>query len=136
MQLRPTETPELACPEPGCGGSLILGRNVWGLVYACSNSPKCSARHSAHQATGEPMGTPGTKEVREARIRAHESFDLLWKQVSPWQKTPPPMTRKAAYAWMRQALKLTKDEAHIGQFTVERCEALIAAVKAINGKVD
>lgn len=120
----------LACPEPGCGGRLVLKKADFGLFYGCENYPKCSGKHSAHQASGAPMGVPAPKAVREARIRAHEAFDRLWKVVSPWQKVPPPMNRKAAYRWLQTALKLTKNEAHIGRFTVEQCENLIVAVKA------
>ena len=106
----------------------------FGKFYGCTNFPKCEAKHSAHQATGKPMGTPAVKVVREARIRAHAAFDLLWKPRSPWQVKPPPMSRKAAYRWMQEALNLSKDEAHIGLFTVERCEALIAVVGAVTEK--
>ena len=128
------ETPRLACPEPGCRGVLRLQRSLlYGLFYGCE-MPDCTGRHSAHQATGEPMGTPATKEVRAARIRAHEAFDTLWKKRSPWQKAAPPMKRTAAYAWMQRALNLSKDAAHIGLFTVDQCEALIVAVKAASQK--
>ena len=126
--------PGLACPELGCDGLLRLQRSLlYGLFYGCE-VPTCTGRHSAHQATGEPMGTPAAKEVRAARIRAHEAFDTLWKKRSPWQTNAPPMNRTAAYAWMQRALNLSKDAAHIGLFTVDQCEALIVAVKAATQK--
>ncbi len=35
------------------------------------------------------------------------------------------MRRDDAYAWMQQAMRLSKDLAHIGKFDVAQCEHLI-----------
>lgn len=40
------------------------------------------------------------------------------------------MKRGEAYRWMQQAMVMTPEQAHIGLFGVEECEALIAVVKA------
>jgi hypothetical protein len=66
------------------------------------------------------LGIPATKEVKEARIRAHDCFDTMWKTGN--------MSRHEAYRWMRTALVMTKEEAHIGNFDIKNCERLILAV--------
>lgn len=39
------------------------------------------------------------------------------------------MNRAEAYEWMRKAMKLSRDEAHIGRFGIAKCERLQALVK-------
>ena len=90
--------------------------------------PLSCAAFNAPAADRAAILSVGTTMVMLAAI--YQAFDALWKVRSPWQKVPPPMNRKAAYRWLQTTLKLTKDEAHIGRFTVERCEELIVAVKA------
>jgi hypothetical protein len=68
------------------------------------------------------MGKPATAEVREARVQAHEKFDVLWKNHY--------MDRTAAYLWMRSVMGMTKAEAHIGNFDKAQCQRLMADVDA------
>jgi ssDNA-binding Zn-finger/Zn-ribbon topoisomerase 1 len=107
----------LACPE--CQARMALRASKYGLFYGCVAFPACRASHGAHP-TGAPLGIPATKEVKEARIRAHDTFDLLWKQGS--------MSRHEAYRWMRTALVMPKEEAHIANFDIATCNKLIQAV--------
>lgn len=52
----------------------------------------------------------------------HASFDRLWKHGG--------MTRTEAYRGLQAAMRLSKEEAHIGRFTAEQCPTLIQAVQA------
>ena len=107
----------MLCPE--CGRYMTLRDSVHGKFYGCTGFPRCRATHGAHP-DGRPLGIPGDKATKAARIRAHEAFDRLWKCGG--------MRRAQAYRWLQKRLHMTSAEAHIGRFTVELCEAVIAAV--------
>lgn len=119
----PGEVFDLKCPE--CGATMRLRTSKHGLFYGCEKYPTCSASHGAYN-DGRPKGTPGNKETRKARIHAHRIFDRLWKAPSIGQT--PRMTRSQAYAWMKKTMKLGEGEAHIGKFTIEQCQNLVALV--------
>lgn len=114
---------EHPCPE--CGGEMVLRPSKFGLFYGCRAYPRCDATHGAHKDTGLPLGIPADKPTKAARMRAHDAFDRLWKGHR--------MTRGRAYEWMAETLKLTTEQAHIGMFTNEQCEALIEAVRVRRG---
>lgn len=109
----------LECPE--CKAPMRLRGSKFGLFYGCTRWPECDATHGAHP-SGEPLGIPATRETKRWRIKAHEAFDLLWKRPTGY------MSRSDAYAWMTQIMGLPKEEAHIGRFTIEQCQALIEAL--------
>ena len=108
------------CPE--CGEPMVLRDSRYGLFYGCTTYPKCKSTHGAHKKTGEPLGIPGNAETKKARIRAHDSFDQLWKVAH--------MERADAYVWMQEAMEMTGDEAHIGKFTIDLCDQLELLVEA------
>lgn len=56
----------------------------------------------------------------EARIRAHKVFDPLWKSNK--------MTRGEAYDWLCEVMNKTPDMGHIGLFSIDECEELMAEV--------
>jgi ssDNA-binding Zn-finger/Zn-ribbon topoisomerase 1 len=87
--------------------------------YGCAMFPHCRATHGAHD-DGRPLGIPGNKATKAARMRAHEAFDPLWKKG--------PFTRTQAYGWMCRALGIEGKDAHIGMFDIARCEKLIEAL--------
>lgn len=68
-------------------------RRFWG----CSRWPECDGLVGAN-ADGTPYGTCGDKATREARQRAHQAFDPLWR--NGW------MERDTAYLllalWLRR----------------------------------
>lgn len=123
------EREDVRCGE--CGSPMVLrytpklgGRKF----YGCSRYPSCRGTHGAHQESGEPMGTPADPDTKAARMRAHAAFDTLWRSGA--------MKRKAAYAWMRETLGLTPDQAHVSRMDVATCERLIAAVLARAGSAE
>jgi hypothetical protein len=92
----------------------FYGRDYGGGVYCCA---PCQAYVGTHKATGKPLGTLADRKTREWRLLAHARFDLLWKDGV--------MSRSDAYQWMQEAMGMTKEEAHIGNFGVEECERLV-----------
>jgi ssDNA-binding Zn-finger/Zn-ribbon topoisomerase 1 len=113
----PQKTYDVTCPD--CGAPMKLRGSKYGLFYGCTTYPACKAAHGAHP-DGRPLGKPATKFVKGKRIQAHEAFDKLWEGTR--------MKRKDAYRWMQEAMGMTKEEAHIGNYDAEQCERLIAKV--------
>ncbi len=117
--------PPLKCPE--CDKNMRLKPSRYGLFYGCEGYPKCTSTHGAHP-DGKPLGTPANKETKVARIRAHEVFDRLWK-APEGEYRKGLMKRREAYQWLQTAMKLSKDDAHIGKFDIEKCDRLIVEVE-------
>lgn len=119
---------DVKCPE--CGSPMLLKETTrWRTrdgqprkFYGCSRYPGCKGTHGAHQ-DGTPLGKPADKETKEMRIKAHQVFDSLWKGRDAR------MYRKEAYNFMRQVMKMTKEEAHIANFDISQCKQLIEEIK-------
>lgn len=111
---------DLKCGE--CGAVMILRKSKkWSTCfYGCSRFPECKGAHGAHP-DGRPLGTPADRKTSAARMAVHDLFDRIWKQRR--------MTRAQAYAWMKQAMGLTEEEAHIGHFTAAQCERLAGIIR-------
>jgi ssDNA-binding Zn-finger/Zn-ribbon topoisomerase 1 len=108
----------IKCPD--CGALMVLRNSRHGPFYGCSSYPECTATHGAHP-DGSPLGIPGTREVKDARIAAHAAFDAFWRGAG--------MTRKQGYAWLQDRLGMIPDACHIGRFDAATCEQVIEAVK-------
>lgn len=115
-----TETAySLLCPE--CAAPMELRSSRFGPFYGCTRYPGCDGTHGAH-ADGTPLGIPADRRTRLARMRAHQIFDdATWKNGR--------MGRNAAYRLLQEIMGMSREEAHIGRFTVEQCERLIVAIK-------
>jgi polyhydroxyalkanoate synthesis regulator phasin len=72
-------------------------------------------RVGAH-ADGRPLGRPANKETREARRRAHDAFDQLWKSGQ--------MNRSEAYSLAAKLLNRSRESMHIALLDKEQCEEL------------
>jgi ssDNA-binding Zn-finger/Zn-ribbon topoisomerase 1 len=122
---------DLACAECAELGIQALMKfhptSRFGPFYGCTRYPECKATHGAHKHNGAPLGKPANKATKEKRIEAHALFDQLW-QGEPDEKERK-RKRRDSYAWMQQAMGMTKDEAHIGNFDIPTCERLMAAVR-------
>lgn len=116
---------DLTCPD--CGARMVLRTAQRGALagkpfYGCSTWPTCNATHGAHP-DGKPLGIPGDRATKDARIRAHAAFDRIWLSGL--------MSRRGAYSWMRHRLGLSDVDGHIGRFDVAACERLIALVATL-----
>lgn len=128
---------ELACPD--CDGSLVL-RDIKGMgtFYGCTNYPECKATHGAHP-DGRLLGIPADALTREARILAHEAFDLLWEDAlrmykDTGERSPEFLLRVArarAYSWLGWRLDMKAGECHIGKLDAFHCELVIVICKGI-----
>lgn len=111
---------DLDCPE--CGAFMVLDKRGGKLYYRCSTAKwsKCSGTHSCHT-DGRPLGIPGDAPTKAARMKAHRAFDQLWKSGR--------MSRSGAYHFMQGLMRMSSAEAHIGRFTIEQCEELLALLE-------
>jgi hypothetical protein len=122
----------LICPE--CGRPMELAEHpeytypAGGkrLYYRCTDRLFCIATHWAHP-DGTPLGVPGDRTTKEARIAAHEALDHL--------RTRHCWSRRRLYGWLQGVMNLSKAEAHVGRLTAAQCEAVIGSVEEALGIV-
>lgn len=115
----------IKCPYYGSQALLRPASVVYGPraadpaapYYVCARYPACDSYVAAHRDTRLPMGTLANGELRRKRIEAHRAFGYLWESGL--------MTKKQAYLWLQAKLGLPKQEAHIGKFSLFRCEEVI-----------
>lgn len=113
---------------------MYLRMTKHGLAYLCQHWPACTGAHGAHP-DGSPMGTPASKDVRVARIRAQAAFDVLWHDADKLtcyhakndeeRAFLKKVARKRAYAWLRDRLSMNRDQYHIGEFDMETCTRVV-----------
>lgn len=115
----PRERAGVMCPECGMEMRMKFSTSFRRPFYACVGFPACRCTHGAHP-NGEPMGVPADAITRKARRRAHAAFDVLWRTGG--------MPKSAAYRWMREAMGMTKRQAHIGRFSAAQCDRLVELV--------
>lgn len=110
---------------PYCGRPAVLRKATYvykeadkeKMLYVCSGYPECDAYVSVHAGTVKPKGTLANGDLRHKRIETHRLFDAIWKSGI--------FTRKDAYRWMQDIFSLTREQAHIGEFSEYRCDCLI-----------
>lgn len=115
----------IKCPYCGSRAFLRPASVVYGPkaidpaapYYVCARYPACDSYVAAHKKTRLPMGTLADPELRRRRVHAHAAFDRLWQSGL--------MTKRQAYLWLRAKLDLPEKEAHIGKFSILRCELVI-----------
>lgn len=96
----------------------------YGPVWACR---PCDALVGCHKGgTGTtPLGRLANKELRQAKIAAHASFDVLWQRKIARDGCSKNAARSAAYRWLSGALGLPAKKTHIGMFDVEQCRRVV-----------
>lgn len=137
----PEARTDLACPD--CGTAMLLRDGRFGPWYACPRYPECDGAHGAHP-DGSPKGIPASRPVRQARIRAHEAFDRLWKdadRIYEIEETGPArqkverrirhVARGRAYRWLEDQLGLEASQSHMGSMGAEDCERVIEACEGV-----
>jgi hypothetical protein len=77
----------------------------------------CEAHVGCHPNTSKPLGRLANASLRAAKMRAHEAFDPLWKSQE--------MTRTDAYAWLAEALGISKANCHIGMMDDNMCMRVV-----------
>ena len=99
-----------------CGRNGVLRRSRYGRFWSCPDR-SCEGLVGCHPGTSIPTGTMADKATRQARKRAHDAFDRLWRKAPQ-----PKLYRMAAYAWLSDQMGV--DDAHISQMTKEEAERI------------
>lgn len=123
----------IKCPYCGSAAVLRKASYVYGdkaiekHVYVCSEYPVCNSYVGVHENTLLPKGTLANGDLRNKRIRAHKTFELIWESGI--------MKKSEAYRWMQYKFGLTSRQAHIGLFSEYMCEQVIfECEKALRNK--
>ena len=91
-------------------------RDLWTkVIYACL---PCDAYVGCHPNSDKPLGRLANKTLRLHKMKAHEAFDMLWKQGHF-------KSRSDAYAWLSKRLQIPPNETHIGMFDEIRCQEVV-----------
>ena len=114
--------PELAglvCPYCGKKTELIDSAEIYhgksfGWMYICR---ACDAYVGCKTGTKESLGRLANAELRRYKQKAHDVFDLIWKDNHK--------NRTEAYAWLSQELGVDIDFTHMGMFDVDQCKKVI-----------
>lgn len=123
-------TRRVDCDYCGRPATLTTGRELYGqsgsrgrrLYWRCD---PCDAHVGCHPGSDGPLGSLAKKAVREARIRAHNAFELLIECG---------LTRRDAYTWLRNQMGLDERACHIGRFDVERCRRVVNICSAYKSR--
>lgn len=79
----------------------------------------CDAYSSCHPGTGSNLGRLANKSLRDAKVKAHESFDALWRAVMRRDGIAQNKARSRGYRWLAGQLGVDKKLMHIGFLSLE-----------------
>lgn len=128
----PMKSQQIRCPYCGAVAQLRSAAEIYkddsctGELYVCANYPACNSYVHVYPHTRVPMGELANGDLRHLRIRAHRTFDQIWKTGI--------MTRENAYRWMAEYFGLSARDAHIGKFSEYRCKELITKCESVLAK--
>lgn len=125
--------PDVICPYCDNEAKLVTGKDIYGgrpelwdlsfwLCRPCYAYVGCHPKNKRLGLKGnEPFGALADRNLRWNRMRAHKAFDPLWKVGV--------RSRRKAYEWLAEQLKIPVEECHIGMFTYEQCDLTIQVCK-------
>lgn len=97
----------------------FYGKNYDSCVWYC---PSCTDMYvGTHKGTNRALGIMADKNTRTFRKIAHKELDYKWKVGT--------LKRSDLYEWIAVKLDIAKEEAHIGNFSIEQCKQLIAIAR-------
>lgn len=113
------------CQYCGQKSNLTTGREIYPFLkylfhkhfYVCR---PCGAYVGCHPGSINPLGVLANKEHREAKMKAHKTFDPIWQTGK--------MLRSDAYQWLADQMGIKKKECHIGQFSIADCARVVEIV--------
>lgn len=125
------------CQECGSFGRLTTGLDIYPHrqdlhqlnFWLCQCGAYCGC-HQAGVGQGDgtrPLGTMAGPKLREARKKAHHSFDHIWRDGM--------MQRKAAYRRLSEILDIELDDCHISLFDEFKCFEVELAAEQIQNEL-
>lgn len=104
----------------------------FGPLWACV---PCQAWVGLHNdAKRTPLGRLANRELRQAKMLAHEQFDQLWERKVRRDGCTHKEARAAAYQWLASALGIPREQCHIGMFDVDLCLRVVEVCKPFTAK--
>lgn len=83
-----------------------------GKCYYCTN---CGAYVGTHKPRpDEALGLLATKEMRDMKMRCHDLFDAMWRNIE--NKKEQHKARNKAYKRLARELNIPVEECHFGWF--------------------
>lgn len=104
------------CPKHNC--KLIPKTTKYGTRW------QCPVLHCSVCCWNGSTSTPADDQTRDLRRKCHAEFDCLWKYVG--KNEPIFRTRGGAYDWLSHAMEIEPKKCHIGSFTADQCQRLLA----------
>lgn len=84
----------------------------------------CHAFVGCHKnSDAKPLGRLANAELRKAKRDAHSAFDPLWQSGA--------ITRKEAYRWLSEQLRVQPEKCHIGMFNIYMCHKVIEVCNSL-----
>lgn len=77
----------------------------------------CDAHVGCHPGTDKPLGRLAKKELRQLRMKAHSSFDLVRDRLR--------LSRRGTYKWLADKMDIPEDECHMGMFNEVQCRVVV-----------
>lgn len=112
-------------PTEYIDSTFVYGRS-FGMIYICKS---CDAYVGVHEGTDNALGRLANKDLRAAKIKAHASFDKIFKDGlinKIWKQWIPNISnRKKAYRWLSIQMNIPEEQCHIGVFDIADCYRVI-----------
>lgn len=83
---------------------------------------RCDAYVGTHPSSKKhkPLGRLANRELRQAKVAAHEAFDWLWRSGK--------LPRSEAYKWLASKLGIPVNKCHIGYFDEAQCTKVVSVM--------
>lgn len=124
---------KVVCPYCGARAELIDSGRVYsrsyGPIWACL---PCRAWVGVHRNSPRfaPLGRLADAGLRRAKVLAHDAFDPFWQAAVRTRGWSQDKARSRAYAWLARQMGIPVGRCHIGHFTVEQCQRVIAICRS------
>lgn len=120
------------CPYCKSATSVTTETDIYGKTYSgrsmikCNNYPNCDAYVGCHE-DGSPLGRLANKPLRQAKKKAHDYFDKIWKEKY--------MERTALYEALSDFLNIPDAYTHIGMFSITTCHKTASWAHSLYNKL-
>lgn len=110
------------CPYCNCISAPTTELKIYGRIYknrsmiCCINFPACDSYVGCHE-DGTSLGRLANKNLRELKKKAHDYFDILWKNKH--------IERTKLYETLSIDLEIPIEYTHIGMFSENTCKKVI-----------
>lgn len=121
----------LICPYCEAEAELIkdsssVYQKDYGPLWICR---PCDAWVGCHPGTTKPLGRLANKELRTAKVAAHNAFDPLWMRKIKEQGWKRHSARSMGYKWLASKMGIRSEDCHIGMFNIEQCREVVTICK-------